>query len=69
MITSKYSKRLGFLVFCLAFTLTMCGAAAAAPTNSTHTNLSTSVNHTTTSLNTTTSSINLTYPKQALRKQ
>ena len=54
MITSKYSKRLGFLVFCLAFTLTMCGAAAAAPTNSTHVNLNQSVNHSVTPLNTTT---------------
>ena len=36
MIISKYSKKIGFIVFCLAFALTMCGATAAAPTNSTH---------------------------------
>ncbi len=53
MITSNYGKRLGFLFFCLAFTLTMCGAASAAPTNSTHINLNQSVNNTATSLNTT----------------
>ncbi len=56
MINSNYSKRLGFLVFCLAFILTMCGAAAAAvPTNTTHSNISTSANQATTSINTTTS--------------
>ena len=54
MNTSKISKRLGFLVFCLAFTLTMCGAAAAAPTNTTHVTLNQSVNHTTNQVNTTT---------------
>ena len=54
MITSNYSKRLGFLIFGLAFTLVMCGAASAAPTNSTHVNLNQSVNHTTNQLNTTT---------------
>lgn len=54
MITSNYSKRLGFLIFGLAFTLVMCGAAFAAPTNSTHVNLNQSVNHTTNQLNTTT---------------
>lgn len=54
MITSNYSKRLGFLIFGLAFTLVMCGAVSAAPTNSTHVNLNQSVNHTTNQLNTTT---------------
>jgi PKD repeat protein len=56
MIKSNFSKRLGFLVFCLAFTLTMCGAAAAAPTTTTHNNISTSVNQATTTPATITSS-------------
>ncbi len=64
MIKFKYSKRLGLLVFCLAFTLTMCGAAAAAvPTNTTHNNISNNVNQATASLNTTTNSINRSQPK------
>jgi predicted outer membrane repeat protein len=63
MITSKYSKRLSFLVFCLAFILTMCGAAAAAPANSTHSNLSISVNPTTTQVNTISTSNNINASK------
>ena len=35
MITSK-NKKLCFIIFCLAFVLSICGSAAAAPTNSTH---------------------------------
>ena len=54
MITSNFSKRLGFLVFCLAFTLTMCGAAAAAvPANTTHDTIQTNTSQATTQLNTT----------------
>ncbi len=45
MTTYKNEKQLGFLIFCLVFTITICGAASATSTNSTHTNLqSTSVN-------------------------
>ncbi len=59
MITSGYSKRLGFLIFCLAFTLTMCGAAVAAPTNTVHVNLNqSSANQNTVQLNTTSNYIN-----------
>ena len=47
MITYRNGKKFGFLIFCLAFALTLCGAAAAAPTNNTHTNISTSLNQTT----------------------
>jgi predicted outer membrane repeat protein len=57
--TSKYAKRLGFLVFCLAFALTMCGAAAASSTNTTHIILNQSTTKlTTTQLNTSSSDIN-----------
>jgi predicted outer membrane repeat protein len=58
MITSKISKRLGFIVFCLVFVLTLCGAASAASTNSNHDNLNQSVNHTVNQLNTVTSNTN-----------
>jgi predicted outer membrane repeat protein len=54
MIRSKYGKRLGFLVFCLTFTLTICGAAAAAPSNTTHDTLQTNTSQATNQLNTTT---------------
>ncbi|MGA2677440.1 MAG: right-handed parallel beta-helix repeat-containing protein [Methanobacterium sp.] len=47
MILSKYLNNLTFLVFCLTFTLTMCGTVAAAPTNITHDNLSISENQST----------------------
>ena len=53
MITSNFSKRLGCLVFCLAFTLTICGAASAAPTNTTHDTLQTNTSQATSQLNTT----------------
>jgi uncharacterized repeat protein (TIGR01451 family) len=39
MTTWKNEKRLGFLIFCLVFGITICGAASAASTNSTHENL------------------------------
>ena len=39
MTTWKNEKRLGFLIFCLVFSITICGAASAASTNSTHDNL------------------------------
>ena len=47
MVKSKYSKYLGFLVFCLGFMFMMCGAAtAAASTTTTLNNISqTSQNH------------------------
>ncbi len=47
MISFKFGKNFSFLVFFLAFTLTMCGAASATTTNTTHNNLSTSVNEST----------------------
>lgn len=65
MINSKFIKRLVFMVFCLAFTLTICGAASAAPANTTHTNISTSVNQATTVVNTTTNNIKASQPKNA----
>ena len=47
MVNSKYCKNLGFLVFCLGFMFMMCGAATAASTTTTHTNISqASPNHT-----------------------
>jgi methionine-rich copper-binding protein CopC len=52
MIDYKYSKGLGFLFFCLAFTLTMCGAVSAAPTNTTHDNLQLTTANPTTTANT-----------------
>ena len=36
MTTWKNEKRLGFLIFCLVFSITICGAASAASTNSMH---------------------------------
>lgn len=39
MITSKYSKRLGFIIFFMTMALMMCGAVSAAPGNTTHDNL------------------------------
>jgi len=65
MINSKFIKRLVFMVFCLAFTLTICVAASAAPANTTHTNISTSVNQATTVVNTTTNNIKASQPKNA----
>ena len=40
MIKSKYSKKIGFIVFCLGFMFMMCGAATAASTSTTHNNIS-----------------------------
>jgi predicted outer membrane repeat protein len=54
MNKSNYSKRLGFLVFCLAFTLTMCGAAAAAPVNNTYNTFQSTITNNSILLNNTT---------------
>ncbi len=47
MILSKYLSTLTFLIFCLTFTLMMCGTVVAAPTSTTHDNLSISTNQST----------------------
>jgi predicted outer membrane repeat protein len=44
-------KNLGFFLFCMVFTLTICGAASATSTNTTHDNLTTSISINTTNDN------------------
>ncbi len=59
MITSKYVKGLGSIIFCLVFVVMVSGfAAAASPDNTTNIIMNQSSNHTTIELNTITSNVN-----------
>jgi hypothetical protein len=68
MISYRYVRGLGFLIFCLAFTMMVSGAAAVTPTNTTHITMNQSANHTTTKLNTITSEIKINTAKPTSSK-
>ena len=68
MITSKYVKGLGSIIFCLAFVVMVSGfAAAASPVNTTNIIMNQSSNHTTIELNTITSNVNNNKSKSIIR--